>query len=38
MFYSMDKTHKHQNLVIENQIFAPFDLSFKQIKNEFSKL
>ena len=31
-----NKTPKHQNLVIENQILAPFDLSLKQIKNQFS--
>ena len=36
-FYSMNKTSKHQSLVIENQIFAPFDIFFKQIKNGFSK-
>ena len=31
-----NKTPKHQNLVTENQILAPFDLSLKQIKNQFS--
>ena len=32
----MNKTPKHQNLVTKIQILAPFDLSFKQIKNQFS--
>ena len=31
-----NKTPKHQNLVAESQILAPFDLRFKQINNEFS--
>ena len=32
----MNKTPKHQNLVTKIQILAPFDLSLKQIKNQFS--
>ena len=32
----MNKTPKRLNLVTENQILAPFNLSFKQIKKELS--